>query len=216
MAEGNSQSLRMQMINAQLRTSDVNDLDLLAAFAAVPREKFVAPAQLSLAYADREVASTGPDGRRLLTPRTLGLMLKAALPRAGERALTVGAGAGYCAAVLAALGLDVVALETDSSAAKAATAGEARIRCVAGPLSEPPEGAGPFDIIVVNGAFEVTPQALIDALKEGGRLVGLSARSETKRIVLFEKIAGGVSQRALFDAPGDLLPGFARPAGFAF
>jgi protein-L-isoaspartate(D-aspartate) O-methyltransferase len=216
MAEVDIDAKRLQMINGQLRTNDVNDLDLLAAFAAVPREKFVAPAQVSLAYADREVAATGPAGRRLLAPRTLGLLLKSASPVAGERALTVGDGAGYGAAVLSALGLDVVALETEVSAARAATAGDSRIRCVEGPLNRPPAGMGPFDVIVINGAFETTPKALIAALAEGGRLVGLSARGQAKRIVLFEKVAGGVSERTLFDAPGDLLPGFARPAAFAF
>src|SRR5438270_7361822 len=103
MAEVDTDAKRLQMINSQLRTNDINDHDLLAAFAATPREKFVAPAQLSLAYADREVASTGPAGRRLLPPRTLGLLLKAASPVSGERALTVGAGSGYSAAILAAL-----------------------------------------------------------------------------------------------------------------
>jgi protein-L-isoaspartate(D-aspartate) O-methyltransferase len=209
-------SMRLQMVNGQLRTSDINDLDLLAAFAAVPREAFVAPAQRALAYADREVASSGPAGRNLLTPRTLGLLLKAATPVAGEQALTVGAGAGYCAALLAALGLDVVALETGSAAARTALAGQARVRCAEGPLDQPPAGAGPFDVIVINGAFEVTPERLLGALKEGGRLVGLSALGQAKRIVLFERIGGAFSERALYDGPGDVLPGFARPAAFAF
>jgi protein-L-isoaspartate(D-aspartate) O-methyltransferase len=216
MAEVDTDAKRLQMINGQLRTNDINDLDLLSAFAAVPREKFVAPAQVSLAYSDSDVASTGPAGRRLLAPRTLGLLLKSATPAPGEQALTVGDGAGYCAAVLAALGLDVVALETDSAAAKAATAGLPHIRCAEGPLSAPPSVTGPFDVIVVNGAFEAPPEALIAALKDGGRLVGISARGPAKRIVLFERISGGISERSLYDASGDLLPGFARPAAFAF
>ena len=207
---------RLHMVNAQLRACDINDRDLLAAFLATPREKFVAPVQVALAYADCEVASTGPAGRRLLAPRTLGLLLKAAEPVAGERALTVGGGAGYCAALLAALGLDVVALETDASAAKAATAGDSRIRCAEGPLSEPPAGEGPFDLVVVDGAFEATPERLLAALKDAGRLVGLRASGRAKRVVLFEKIGGVVSERTLFDAAGDLLPGLARPAAFAF
>jgi protein-L-isoaspartate(D-aspartate) O-methyltransferase len=211
MAEGNSESLRMQMINAQLRTSDVNDLDLLAAFAAVPREDFTAPAQRSLAYADCEVAATGPAGRKLLRPRTLGLLLKSAAPAKGERALVVGGGSGYCAAVLAALGLDVVALETDASAARAAKLGPVRI--VEGPLTEPPPGA--FDVIVINGAFEETPTRLIAALAEGGRLTGIRASSGAKRITLFERSGSGVSERALYDAGGDVLPGFARAPAFA-
>ena len=205
---------RLQMINGQLRTSDVNDLELLSAFAAVPRENFVAASMRALAYADGEVLSSGPAGRKLLCPRTLRLMFKAAAPVRGERALTVGAGAGYCAALLAALGLEVVALETDSAAARAA--GLAGVECVDGPLTEPPAGKGPFDVIIVNGAFEVEPGHLVAALSEGGRLLGVSARSNAKRIVIFERSGAGVSERSLYDAAGDVLPGFARAPAFAF
>ena len=216
MAEMNSEALRLQMINAQLRTVDVNDLELLEAFAAVPRENFAAPAQKARAYADGEVASSGPAGRKILSARTLGLLLRSAAPEAGEMALTVGAGSGYCAAVLAALGLEVVAMETDSTAAKAALAATFHAEAIDGPLNEPPKGRGPFDVIVINGAYEVTPDALIAGLKEGGRLVGIDARSEPKRIVLFERSGGGVSERALYDAAAEVLPGFARAASFVF
>ena len=216
MADQKGVAQRLQMINSQLRTCDVNDRDLLAAFADTPREDFVAPAQRAQAYVDGEVASSGPPGRKLLSPRSLGLLLKCAAPAPGERALVVGAGSGYCAALLAALGLDVVALETDASAARAALGGRERISVVEGPLTEPPAAGGPFDVIVVNGAFEVAPDRLIAALKEGGRLTGLSARSEPKRVVLYERSGGGVSDRVLFDAAGDVLPGFARTRAFAF
>lgn len=209
-----AEAQRLQMINNQLRTNDVNDLELLAAFAAVPREAFVAAGQRPLAYADCDVPSSGPAGRKLLSPRTLGLMIKAAAPVKGERALTVGAGGGYCAALLAALGLKVVALETDSSAARAqALAG---VECVDGPLTEPPAGKGPFDVILVNGAFEVAPDRLVAALSPQGRLVGVSAVSNAKRIVIFERSGGGVSERSLYDAVADVLPGFARAPAFAF
>ena len=116
---------------------------------------------------------SGRPGRKLLSPRTLGLLLKTAAPVKGERALVVGGGAGYCAALLAHMGLAVTALETDSSAARAA--GLSGVEIADGPLDRPPAGKGPFDVIVVNGAFEVTPSGLIAALKDDGRLVGLSA-----------------------------------------
>lgn len=179
-------------------------------------ENFVAPAQKALAYADGEVAAAGPKGRKLLSPRTLGLLLKCAAPVAGERALTVGDGSGYCAAILAALGLDVVALETDASAARRALAGMDRVEHAEGALNEPPAGAPTFDVIVINGAFETAPDLLIAALPEGGRLVGVSARTSAKQIVLFERLGGGVSERALYDATGDVLPGFERAPAFAF
>ena len=211
MPDGDSDARRLHMINSQLRTCDINDLDLLAAFGAVPRETFAAVAHPALAYADGEILALGPPGRRLLSPRALGLLLKTAAPVKGERALVVGDGAGYCAALLAWLGLEVVALETDASAAR--TTG---VEWVEGRLDAPPAGQRPFDLVVVNGAFEVTPERLIAALKPDGRLVGLTARSNAKRVILFERRGGAVSERELYDAAGDVLPGLSRPERFAF
>ena len=210
MADDMSGAARLQMVNAQLRTSDITEREILAAFAAVPREAFVALGQRALAYADAEVAATGPAGRKLLSPRTLGLLLKSAAPLAGERALSVGGGSGYCAALLKALGLAVTALETDASAARAQLPDG--VAHVDGPLTDPPGGA--FDVIVVNGGFEDTPQRLIAALAPGGRLVGLRARSTAKKLVLFERSGDGISERILFDAAGDVLPGFCARAVF--
>jgi protein-L-isoaspartate(D-aspartate) O-methyltransferase len=85
-----------------------------------------------------------------------------------------------------------------------------------GPLDEPPAGKGPFDVIVLNGAFEVTPERLVAALKDGGRLVGLNGRTNPKRVVVFERFGAAVSEREVYDAAGDVLPGFARPPAFAF
>ena len=212
MADLNGDALRLQMINSQLRTSDVNEQDILEAFAAVPREAFVAPAQRGIAYCDGEIASAGPAGRRLLSPRTLGLLLKCAAPQPGERALVVGGGAGYCAALLARMGLAVVDLETES-AGPAVSEGVVR---VAGALDTPPAGQGPFDVIVINGAFAVAPETLIDALNDGGRLVGVDARAGSKHIVVYERAGEGVSERAAYDAAADVLPGFARAPGFVF
>jgi protein-L-isoaspartate(D-aspartate) O-methyltransferase len=212
MADLNDDALRLQMINSQLRTSDVNEQDLLEAFAAVPREAYVAPALRGLAYSDGEIASAGPPGRRLVSPRTLGLLLKCAAPQPRERALVVGGGAGYCAALLAHMGLEVVDLETES-AGPVPPQGVVR---VAGPLDRPPSGQGPFDVIVIAGAFAVAPEALIDALKDGGRLVGVDARTGAKHIAIYERSGEGVSERVAYDAAADILPGFARAPAFVF
>jgi protein-L-isoaspartate(D-aspartate) O-methyltransferase len=212
MAEFESDALRLQMINSQLRTSDVSEHDILEAFSSVDRALFVSPAQRGVAYCDGEVDAAGPAGRKLLAPRTLGLLLKCATPQPGERALTVGGGSGYCAALLAAIGLDVVDLETEA----AGPAPGPRVERVSGALASPPAGKGPFDVIVINGAFEVAPEALIDALKDGGRLVGVDARSGAKHIVVYERSGEGVSERVAYDAAGEVLPGFARAPTFVF
>ena len=130
---------RLRMVNSQLRTSDVTDMSVLAAFVEVPRERFVAPALMNLAYVDQDVPAAGAtDGRRLLAPRTLALLLQAAATGPGDRALDVGGGSGYSAALLDHIGASVVSVESDRGASKfarEALAGRAGIRIVEGDLA---------------------------------------------------------------------------------
>ncbi|MBV8104597.1 MAG: protein-L-isoaspartate O-methyltransferase, partial [Hyphomicrobiales bacterium] len=108
---------RLAMVNSQLRTGDVVDREVLAAFLETPRERFVAPDFTALAYLDREIPARGARTRRLLPPLTLARMLQAVAVKAGDRALDVGGGSGYGAALLELMGAKVVALESDAGAA---------------------------------------------------------------------------------------------------
>jgi protein-L-isoaspartate(D-aspartate) O-methyltransferase len=207
------------MINGQLRTQDVTDAEVLAAFLAVPREAFVAEAFVAHAYLDQDVPAAGGSRRKLLAPRTLGRLLQAAEVKPGDRALEIGGGSGYGAALLCELGAIVVTVESHEgavAAAKRALAGRDNVNVIQGDLALGAPGQGPFDVILLNGAFEVLPEALLDQLAEGGRLVGLDSRRGGARGVLIEKTGRGSSARTLFDASGDLLPGLAREARFAF
>ena len=210
--------LRLRMVNSQLRTSDVNDAAVLAAFLTVPREKFVAADSRGLAYLDRDVAAAGAAQRKLLTPRTLARLIQAAAPKPGERALDVGGGSGYSAALLAELGCEVVMLESDAgalAAAREALKATQGVTLTQGGLAT---GApqGPFDIVVINGAYEITPTALIARLSDGGRLVGLDARGGAQCGALIEKLGESYSERPLFDAKAEVLPGLDRAPKFAF
>jgi protein-L-isoaspartate(D-aspartate) O-methyltransferase len=210
---------RLQMINGQLRTSDVTDLSVLAAFLEVPRERFVAPALAQLAYVDQDLPAAGADRRRLLAPRTLALLLQAAAVAPGERVLDVAGGSGYSAALLDCLGASVVAVESDRGAAqfaREALAGRAGVEVVEGELAAGAPGKGPFDVILVNGAYETTPRALLDQLASGGRLVGVDARTVSPRGVIIDKSSVGFSERSLFDAKADVLEAFRRTPGFVF
>src|SRR5271166_3970694 len=158
---------RLNMVNSQLRTGDVVDKEVLAAFLAVPRERFVAPNFAPLAYLDRDAPALGAKTRRLLPPLTLARMLQAAAIKRGERALDVGGGSGYGAALLRHMGAKVVALESDPGAAAAARAELSswpEVKVVEGPLDSGAEGLRPFDVIVVEGAFRVSPDRLIALL----------------------------------------------------
>ena len=100
---------RVHMVNSQLRTGGVVDKVLLTAFLDVPRQRFVAPEHESLAYLDRALPARGAKVRRLLAP-VLARLLQAARVVPGDRALSVGGGSGYGAALLEAMGAKVVLL----------------------------------------------------------------------------------------------------------
>ena len=212
------QDRRVIMVNTQLRTGDVVDHEVLDAFLEVPRERFVASDFVEFAYLDRDVPALGARKRRLLPPLLLGRMIQAAAVKAGDKALDVGGGSGYGAAILAAMGANATLLESDTGATEAARrklAGTG-IHVVDGPLDEGAPRFAPFDVIVVEGAFGVLPEALIAQLADGGRLVGVDRIMGAPQAALFEKRAGAVSRRALFEAAADILEGFQPQASFVF
>jgi protein-L-isoaspartate(D-aspartate) O-methyltransferase len=213
------QDLRLNMVNGQLRAGGIADQAVLAAFLETPRERFVAPAFVSLAYLDRELPALGAKTRRLLPPMTLARMLQAAAVNPGDRALDVGGGSGYGAALLNSMGAKVVALESDAGAAAAARAelkGRGNIVVIECPLDKGAAGLGPFDVVVVEGAFQVYPNGLISLLADLGRLVGIDATSGASQAVLCEKSGGALGRRALFETRADPLDGFQPGVRFVF
>jgi protein-L-isoaspartate(D-aspartate) O-methyltransferase len=218
-AIGDLAAQRLQMVNGQLRVTDVNDLDLLSAFLEVPREAFIAPEQARFAYRDGDQPSLGSGVRRLLAPVVLARLLQAALVNPGDRALDVGGGAGYGAAILARLGAKVTALESDPgtvAAARKCLTNTPEIEILEGDLANGAKGRGPFDVIVIEGAFETEPDALLAELGENGRLVGIEAGSRAQSAVLIERRAGGLSRRVLFETGAASLEAFRRAPDFAF
>jgi protein-L-isoaspartate(D-aspartate) O-methyltransferase len=209
---------RRFMVDGQLRTGGVNDHAVLTAFLETPREVFVAPSQAAFAYVDGELPSRGSAARRLLSPLTLARLLQAAAVAPGNRALDVAGGSGYSAALLDRLGARVVSLESDAAAAESRTllAGVAGIEVVAGDLAAGLPGKGPYDVILVNGAFEVVPEALIAQLADGGRLVGVETCQGTQEAILIEKASTSFSRRTLFEAHAPTIEAFRRAPSFAF
>jgi protein-L-isoaspartate(D-aspartate) O-methyltransferase len=208
---------RLHMVNSQLRTGGIVDKVVLAAFLEVPRQRFVSPEHESLAYLDRELPARGAKFRRLLAPMVLARMFQAVTVAAGDRALDVGGGSGYGAALLAAMGAKVVLLESDAGAAETAKAElHNHVNVIAGPLDSGAAALGPFDLIVVEGAFGVLPDRLIGLLADPGRLVGIDASSDSPQAVVYEKNGGGISRRVLFETKAQLLDGFKPEVSFAF
>ncbi|MBJ7501047.1 MAG: protein-L-isoaspartate O-methyltransferase [Sphingopyxis sp.] len=208
--------MRSAMIDSQLRTNDVTDPAVVGAMAAVPREAHVPAALAGVAYTDRAI-SLG-SGRALNAPLVTGRMLVAAAIRPGMRVLLVGSATGYAAALLAALGAEVHAVEEQSdlmAAAKAAAASD-KIHWVDGPLAAGAPDAAPFDRIIVEGAIETLPDTLVAQLAEGGRLIAARRDGTVTRLVEGVKVGGTVALRSFADMDVAPLPGFAVPAGFQF
>jgi|SRR5271154_2275628 protein-L-isoaspartate(D-aspartate) O-methyltransferase len=209
---------RLHMVNGQLRAGGIVDKALLTAYLETPRQRFVAPEYESLAYLDRQLLARGAAKRKLMEPLTLARMLQAAMVVPGDRALDVGGGSGYCAALLGAVGAKVVMLESDLGAAAAARAelkGRANIVVVEGSLDRAAD-RGPFDLIVVEGAFAISPNSLLAILADPGRLVGVDASREPSQAVLYEKIGAALSRRTLFETAADTLDGFQPGVSFVF
>jgi protein-L-isoaspartate(D-aspartate) O-methyltransferase len=180
--------------------------------ATIGRERFLPAETRPLAYVDRGVLMG--DGRFLPAPTVLGSLLTQMMPQRGQRALVVGAGTGYSAAVLAAIGLEVTALE--SSPSLAAKARDNGINVVEGALEAGCKKGAPFDQILIDGAVEYIPDALVAQLADGGRLgAGLVDRGIT-RLIVGRKAGSAFGYLSLSDAGVPALPGFARPKSFTF
>jgi protein-L-isoaspartate(D-aspartate) O-methyltransferase len=210
----NFEQMRHAMVVSQLRTTGVSDARVVAAMGEVARERFVGADKAAVAYADLPLPIA--PGRALNPPMVTGRLLTQAQVAPGDSALVVGAATGYTAALLERLGASVVAVEEDAdllAAGKAAVPGATWIK--AAPASGSKKGA-PYSLIVIDGAVEQIPQALIDQLADGGRLVGALIDNGVSRLVSGVRVGGGFGVTAFADADAATLPGFGVPAAFSF
>jgi protein-L-isoaspartate(D-aspartate) O-methyltransferase len=216
---------RLNMVESQVRTSDVTDRRILKAMMEIPREAFVPAALAPIAYMDESIAvsakSNGAGGRQLLAPRTLAKLIQLAQVDEKSSVLDVGCATGYSTAVLAMIAKQVVGLEADSGLAEAASAalrklGIANAKVVCGPLADGVVSEAPFDAIILNGAVEVIPGALREQLKDGGRLVAVAVEGPLSRAQVTLRSGKAFDTRSAFEAPAAVLPGFQAPAGFVF
>ena len=204
---------RRAMVDSQLRPQAVTDSLVVAAMASVPREEFVPAASRALAYIDR-VVPLG-EQRGLTPPATLGRMLTELEARPGERALVVGAATGYAAAVLASMGLEVTALESDELLFEH-LASLPGVRAVRGPLEGGAPDGAPYDLILIDGTVEVIPEAITEQLRAGGRLGACVMERGVPRLVIGRRSERGFGVKSIADASAAPLPGFSRPKAFTF
>ena len=222
---------RRFMVLGQVTPNGVTDPLLIGALEAIPRELFVPPSQRHRAYADQSVPLTeGPlteeplaERRDMMAPMPFARLLQLALPQPGERALVLGAGTGYGAAVLALMGLKVLAIESDQALVEAgqralkSSLTENRPDLVVGdPRLGAPAGA-PFRLILIEGAVRAVSPVLTSQLSEGGRLVTIrQGNGDVGRALMLRRMGGSVSEIVGLDASASLLPAFLPEPGFVF
>lgn len=216
---------RKNMVESQVRPSDVTDRRVIAAMLAIPREAFAPSESRVLAYMDQDlpVGGQGPSRRALLAPRTLARMVQLLEIEAVDRVLEVGSATGYGAAVLGRIAREVVALECEemlAGRARIALAGEAvaatNVKVATGPLPAGWMAEAPYAAILVSGAVPEIPAGLLDQLQDGGRLVAVRLDGGIGRLVQWRRIGTSFAARVTGEAAAPLLPGFARVPGFVF
>jgi protein-L-isoaspartate(D-aspartate) O-methyltransferase len=182
------------MVSVQVASREVSDPAVLAAMREVPRHLFVPPELRRSAYADHPL----PIGRgqTISQPFIVALMTEVVRPARTDRALEVGTGSGYQAAILSRVVGHVFSLEIDEDLARQARERLARLGYANVSVFEADGYAGlpeeaPFDIVVVTAAPTEIPLALIGQLSPGGRLVAPVGPREAQELVVVEKDAGG-------------------------
>ena len=192
-----------RMVAEQLRPHGVHDERVLEAMASVPREEFLAPRMRRHAYEDRALAIEC--GQTISQPLVVALMIQAAAPEPDEVALEVGTGSGYAAAVLSRLCRKVVTIEREPALAEHASETLRRlgfdnveVAVGDGSLGWPTEA--PYDLILVAAAARAVPQALLEQLNDGGRMVIPVAmgQEEPQDLRVYVRSESGVTWRSLF------------------
>lgn len=210
---------RTNMVDSQVRPSDVTDRRILRAMLAVPRESFVPDRVKATAYMDEQLALG--HGRYLLAPRTFAKLVQLLMIGEEDAVLDVACGTGYSTAVLGMMARSVVGVEENAAFAQRANAaliglGRANAVVMTGALTAGAANQGPYDAILVNGCVIDVPDALLDQLKDGGRLAAIRADGPLGQAAIWRRHGTSFDARAAFDAGAPLLPGFERQPGFVF
>jgi protein-L-isoaspartate(D-aspartate) O-methyltransferase len=212
---------RTNMVDCQIHTAGVINPDILNAFGAIPREKFVPANVQKVAYTD-EAVPVG-EGRFLIEPSTHARMVQAAEPGKNERVLDVGAATGYSAAILASMVRQVVALEEKGSFLNHAEALWSALQfnnilSTTGRLTDGAPSHAPFDLIFMNGSVTEIPASLTAQMTDGGRLITIVRKpgAVMGQVTLVRKTGQSFSSYPLFESGSPYLPGFEPKVSFQF
>ena len=186
---------RKAMIDSQLRTSGVNEPFVLERMGAVAREDFVPAASRSVAYIDRAIPLD--NGRRLAAPLFYGMVLAEAKPDAADRVLVVDSGAGYLPELLRPLVSDVTVIAPETAV-----------------LADQAESG--FTLLVIDGAIEAVPAALVSRLAPGSRVVTGLVKDGVSRLAVGRRSGDDVALLPLAEIGIPRLGEFDQPKGWSF
>jgi protein-L-isoaspartate(D-aspartate) O-methyltransferase len=188
------ESARYNMVSVQISDRGISDTAVLRAMKKVPRHLFVPKEYEKEAYNDYPLPIG--HGQTISQPYIVACMTAEAKPAAGKRALEIGTGSGYQAAILAEIVKEVYTIEivpelARESADRLRLLGYKNIIVKYGDGYKGWEEHAPFDIIIVTAAADQIPPPLVNQLAENGRLViPIGAASEVQELILLEKKNG--------------------------
>jgi protein-L-isoaspartate(D-aspartate) O-methyltransferase len=223
----NNETARFNMIEQQIRPWNVLDPAVLSLLAAVRREDFLPPALRALAFVDTQVPLLAgqPDGPRMLEPRVEARLLQELHLQRHEKALEIGAGSGFMAALLAHKAQQVITLECVPELARMARDslrrnGLLNVQVIETSAADGARGhavEAPYDAILLSGSVAEVPRHLLEQLKVGGRLVAIVGEEPVMRATVFTRSGEATwTQRDAFDTVAPRLQGFAEKPVFQF
>lgn len=214
-----SEMQRITMLDGQILPNKVTNPRVISAIANTPRELFVPKSLRAIAYIDEDIEVA--EGRYLMEPMVFARLIEAAEIESDDLVLEIGSNYGYGTAVIAQLASAVVGVENDADMVAHANAtllkqeiGNTAI--VEGEMTAGLEKEAPYDVIFIHGCVGEIPQALIDQLAEGGRMVGVRVHDGLGRGFLGVKSGGVFGVEDFMDANVPALPGFEKKRKFEF
>ena len=213
---------RFNMIEQQIRPWEVLDPQVLELLSTVRREDFVPLAHKALAFVDMEIPLGAAPNQVMLAPRVQARLLQDLAVQPNDKALDVGTGSGFMAALLAHQAASVLSLEIDSALAAQAQANlqKSGVTNVTVRHADGSQGAaadGPFDVIVLNGSVAEVPTHLLEQLSIGGRLAAIVGQEPMMRATVITRNSDtSWTTTEPWDCNTARLSGFAEPSRFKF
>ncbi len=220
----NQDQARFNMIEQQIRPWEVLDGQVLSMLSVVKRENFVPMAHKALAFVDMEVPlqANGSESQVMLAPRVEARFLQDAALQATDKVLEIGTGSGYMAALAAHQAASVLSFEIDSTLAQQAranlqAAGVSNVEVRNADGSQGAAADGPFNVIFLSGSVPEVPQALLNQLAIGGRLLAVVGEDPVMRASVITRTGEQQWQTSEpWDTVAPRLQGFPEHNRFSF